>query len=96
MSVAVEKSGFKLKIPPDDYAKSERSKPGNSFKKSDKKKFREPKPNLQKEKAIEIIFSWCKQLLVTSVKFYRSTLKSLKIAKNRCLSTVEGRKSKRH
>merc|ERR1739848_894156 len=48
MSVAVEKSGFKLKIPPDDYVKSERSKPGSSFKKPDKKKFREPKPNLQK------------------------------------------------
>ena len=55
MSSAVEKSGIKLKIPPDDYVKSERSKSG--FKKADKKKKEnssssarsEPKPNLQKE-----------------------------------------------
>lgn len=46
MSIAVEKSGIKLKIPPDDYVKSERSKSG--LKKGDKKK-KEPKPNLQKE-----------------------------------------------
>lgn len=51
MSIAVEKSGIKLKIPPDDYVKSERSKSG--LKKGEKKKkdssSREPKPNLQKE-----------------------------------------------
>lgn len=46
MGIAAEKSGIKLKIPPDDYVKSERSKSG--FKKGDKKK-KEPKPNLQKE-----------------------------------------------
>jgi len=50
MSIAVEKSGIKLKIPPDDYVKSERSKSG--LKKGEKKKkdssSREPKPNLQK------------------------------------------------
>ena len=47
MSIGTEKSGIKLKIPPDDYVKSERSKATKS-----KKKKPEPKPNLQKEQLI--------------------------------------------
>lgn len=47
MSIGIEKSGIKLKIPPDDYVKSERSKASKS-----KKKKQEPKPNLQKEQLI--------------------------------------------
>ena len=46
MSVSIEKSGSKPKIPPDDYIKSERSK---HRKKSKNSMSREPKPNLQKE-----------------------------------------------
>ena len=53
MGIAAEKSGIKLKIPPDDYVKSERSKSG--FKKGDKKK-KEPKPNLQKEWVVYLSF----------------------------------------
>jgi len=45
MSVSIEKSGSKPKIPPDDYIKSERSK---HRKKSKNSMSREPKPNLQK------------------------------------------------
>lgn len=43
MSVAIEKSGTKPKIPPDDYIKSERSK-----RKKKSSMSRDPKPNLQK------------------------------------------------
>ena len=47
MSVAIEKSGTKPKIPPDDYIKSERSK--RKKKSSMSSRDNHNKPNLQKE-----------------------------------------------